>query len=290
MTEATTTACPCTPGCPIPYGLCHCGCGQQTTISDQSDTASGYAAGQPKRFIRGHSGRKITHGLSEVNEETRTATCSICGPVSIRSKGKTLKNGKTQWACMGRVITQHYIVGIDVVTGTALCRGCGGRVSIVRKSGRGKGWGCANQQQASAADYRRANAESIQSKHQEWWENNPAYRQQVRDAQLKRTYGVTAAEYDAEVAKRFGRCDVCGEVPNARGTNGLSLCVEHDHATGEVRGYADRDCNTMIGGAKDDPVRLAMGIVYLKPSLEQLRDITRILYGYSGAAQGHEPL
>lgn len=272
----TPLECPCSTGCPIRYGTCHCGCGQQTTIADQTDTASGYAPGQPKRFLRGHSGRKITHGFSNVNETLRTATCSICGPVSIQVHGRT-STGRTQWRCLGRVITEHTLVNIDPVTETADCKGCGGRVNIVRKTGRGKGWGCANKQQVSAAEYRRANAESIQSKHQEWRENNPAYRRQVRDAQLKRTYGVTGAEYDAEVAKRFGRCDICGEVPNAKGTNGLSLHVEHNHETDEVRGYADRDCNTMIGGAHDDPLRLAQGILYLKPDSVTINEIIKRL-------------
>jgi hypothetical protein len=202
----------------------------------------------------------------------------------VKINGKT-STGRTQWRCLGRVITQHFLVNIDPLTETADCRGCQGRVNIIRKAGRGKGWGCANKQQASAADYRNANAREITERHQEWREANPAYRSQVRDAQLKRTYGVTGAEYDAEVARRFGRCDVCGEVPNAKGTNGMSLCVEHNHATGEIRGYADRDCNTMIGGAKDDPVRLALGIVYLKPTLEQLAEITRILYAHRVAEE-----
>jgi hypothetical protein len=276
MTEATTVTCACTPGCPIPYGLCHCGCGGQTTISGQSDTASGYAAGQPKRFIRGHSGRKITHGLSELNETTRTATCSICGPVSVSSRGKT-STGRQQWRCLGRVITQHTLVNIDPLTETADCRGCQGRVNVVRKAGRGKGWGCANKQQGSAAEYRNANAREIQGRHREWREANPAYRRQVRDAALKRTYGVTGEECDAEVARRFGRCDICGEVPAGNGPNGMSLCVEHDHATGKVRGYTDRGCNVMIGGAGDDPVRLAQGIAYLHPTMEQLAQIIRII-------------
>lgn len=270
------TICPCTPGCTISYGTCHCGCGQTTTVSDQTDTASGYTAGQPKRFIRGHSGRKITHGLSVIDETLRTATCSICGPVSVSKRGST-STGRVQWRCLGRVITQHSLVNIDLATETADCKGCGSRVSIIRKSGRGKGWGCANKQRASAADYRRANAESIQAQHQLWREENPAYRRQVRDAQLKRTYGVTAAEYEAEVAKRFGRCDVCHEVPAGKGPNGLALCVEHNHATNEIRGYADRDCNTMIGGAKDDPIRLAQGIIYLNPTEAQLTEIIDML-------------
>ena len=33
----------------------------------------------------------------------------------------------------------------------------------------------------------------------------------------------------------------------------------------------------MIGGARDDPMRLAQGILYLKPTPEQLAEIIRYL-------------
>jgi hypothetical protein len=268
--------CPCTPGCTIPYGTCHCGCGQETTIATQSETANGYTAGEPKRFVRGHAGHKITHGLSDVDETMRTATCSICGPVSIRIHGKT-KTGRTQWRCLGRLVTQHYLVNIDPESRTADCRGCGSRVGILQKADRGKGWVCSNREHQSAEDYRNANAEVIKEKHAEWRERNPAYRRQVRDAALKRAYGVTGAEYDAQVAKRFGRCDICGGEPNAKGTNGTSLCVDHDHENGRIRGYLDRDCNSGLGSFRDDPVRMAKAIVYLKPSREEILEAGRIL-------------
>lgn len=39
----------------IPYGYCHCGCGQKTTISPQSVTSRGYVKGEPRRYIAGHN-------------------------------------------------------------------------------------------------------------------------------------------------------------------------------------------------------------------------------------------
>lgn len=32
----------------IPYGYCHCGCGQKTRISDKNITRLGWVKGQPK--------------------------------------------------------------------------------------------------------------------------------------------------------------------------------------------------------------------------------------------------
>ena len=36
-------------------GLCKCGCGQKTTISQQREKRSGYEKGQPKNYISGHN-------------------------------------------------------------------------------------------------------------------------------------------------------------------------------------------------------------------------------------------
>lgn len=40
---------------PIPVGLCACGCGQATRISDKTDRAAGKVKGVPARFIKGHN-------------------------------------------------------------------------------------------------------------------------------------------------------------------------------------------------------------------------------------------
>lgn len=43
----------------IPYGYCHCGCGQKTRISPKNDSRSGWVKGEPLSLIRGH--QKPTH-------------------------------------------------------------------------------------------------------------------------------------------------------------------------------------------------------------------------------------
>jgi hypothetical protein len=42
--------------CNIPYGLCHCGCGQKTDISPYDDPKREYIAGMPRKFCYRHSG------------------------------------------------------------------------------------------------------------------------------------------------------------------------------------------------------------------------------------------
>lgn len=38
----------------IPAGLCQCGCGRRTVISQKSNATCGYVKGQPRRFVQGH--------------------------------------------------------------------------------------------------------------------------------------------------------------------------------------------------------------------------------------------
>jgi len=38
-------------------GFCHCGCGQKTNISPETDASKGWVKGQPLRFIFGHQAR-----------------------------------------------------------------------------------------------------------------------------------------------------------------------------------------------------------------------------------------
>lgn len=40
----------------VPYGFCHCGCGQMTEISRWSDASHGYVKGEPRKYVKGHSG------------------------------------------------------------------------------------------------------------------------------------------------------------------------------------------------------------------------------------------
>ena len=217
-----------------------------------------------------------THRLSNVDDSGRTADCSACGRVSVKVR-KTDSSGKITWRCLGRLVTQHYLDDIEEASRTAFCRGCGRIVEINSNSARSKGWVCAVKQRADADAHRQARPESIRAVNKAWRDANPG---RIRGYQLQRLYGISLAEYQAEVIRRKGRCDVCHETPPGNGPNGLSLCVEHDHATGRVRGYADRDCNTMLGGARDDPLRLAQGIIYLNPSPGQLTEIIRRLEWY----------
>ncbi len=42
------------PSCDIPYGLCHCGCGESTQIAKKTDKSNGTIRNMPKRYIEDH--------------------------------------------------------------------------------------------------------------------------------------------------------------------------------------------------------------------------------------------
>jgi hypothetical protein len=43
----------------IPFGYCHCGCGQKTNLASQNHTEGGWTKGQPMKYIHGHNFRGI---------------------------------------------------------------------------------------------------------------------------------------------------------------------------------------------------------------------------------------
>ena len=79
----------------------------------------------------------------------------------------------------------------------------------------------------------------------------------LRRGQLKRLYGLSPADYDALLAKQDGVCATCGK-PSKE-----TLCVDHCHATGTIRGLLCRKCNTGLGCYEDDPATMITSLAYL---------------------------
>lgn len=47
----------------IPYGYCHCGCGQKTKIASKTRNERGWVKGQPIHYIHGHNGLRYASPL-----------------------------------------------------------------------------------------------------------------------------------------------------------------------------------------------------------------------------------
>jgi hypothetical protein len=89
-----------------------------------------------------------------------------------------------------------------------------------------------------------------------------------RDRQLRRSYGISLAEYEELLRQQGGVCAICGIEPmladrvDARWKDSL-LVVDHCHTTGAVRGLLCSTCNLAIGYLKDDPNRMMAAAAYV---------------------------
>lgn len=77
--------------------------------------------------------------------------------------------------------------------------------------------------------------------------------------------GVTLEQYDSMLAAQNGVCAIC-LCPERMIRNGKvqSLCVDHDHMNGNVRGLLCVNCNKILGHAHDDINKLKNSISYLE--------------------------
>jgi hypothetical protein len=80
-----------------------------------------------------------------------------------------------------------------------------------------------------------------------------------REKHLRREYGISQASYDDLLRSQGGVCAICHQ-PESRPQ---PLSVDHDHATGRVRGLLCDNCNIAIGKMGDEPNRLRAAATYL---------------------------
>jgi hypothetical protein len=74
---------------------------------------------------------------------------------------------------------------------------------------------------------------------------------------LKRRYGISRTDYAAMLARQGGVCAICGKPPEK------TLCVDHCHSTGRIRGLLCRQCNFGLGCYAEDQAALVAVLAYL---------------------------
>lgn len=79
----------------------------------------------------------------------------------------------------------------------------------------------------------------------------------VKNYALKHKYGITLKQYEEMYSDQQGLCKICGTYHN-------TLCVDHCHDSGEVRGLLCNGCNKALGLFKDNSTILGRAILYLK--------------------------
>lgn len=86
------------------------------------------------------------------------------------------------------------------------------------------------------------------------------HRNNIRKGHWRRKYGITEDEYNLKFLEQAGKCAICGK---HQSEFKRALSVDHDHATGKVRGLLCYNCNTGLGMFKEDTKILDIAIDYL---------------------------
>jgi len=84
---------------------------------------------------------------------------------------------------------------------------------------------------------------------------------------IYKKFDMTEEECNLIIKKQNNCCSICKKKEshaNHISQRILSLTVDHCHITGKVRGLLCRNCNLMIGNAKDSQKTLRAAIKYLK--------------------------
>ncbi|WP_394815256.1 endonuclease VII domain-containing protein [Prescottella equi] len=105
-------------------------------------------------------------------------------------------------------------------------------------------------------------SECQRKSHSERYQRN---KDRHRNRNITSRFGITTEEYEAMLSAQCGVCAICGSPETSRHQSGTvrKLFIDHDHATGAVRGLLCMKCNAGIGQFKDDPALLAQAIQYL---------------------------
>ncbi|EOF7676828.1 endonuclease domain-containing protein [Pseudomonas aeruginosa] len=115
-----------------------------------------------------------------------------------------------------------------------------------RQSARSSEWARKNPDRASQA------RKKWQSKHS----SSELYKIRRR-SQLKALCGIELDDYELRYSEQSGLCAVCGVFRK-------TLCVDHCHSTGRVRGLLCQQCNSAIGLLGDNEEGVERALRYLQ--------------------------
>lgn len=110
--------------------------------------------------------------------------------------------------------------------------------------------------------YTAANREKELERQRVWRRRNPEKMQAKGYARTLRKRGLTKEQHQSMITAQGDRCLICGSTSS----DGRALRIDHDHATGRIRGLLCNSCNLGLGKFKDDPALLRSAAVYLEQS------------------------
>lgn len=164
---------------------------------------------------------------------------------------------------------------------THVCPRCGETKGLSEFSGRKNSAGlpypssyCRACQAEYARQWRITNADRIRALGKAKYRDNAEHRAGIkasnarrysknpdawRDYTLKRTFGISLAEYRTMLVAQNGVCAICLEPCKS----GRDLAVDHDHVTGKVRALLCIRCNNGLGNFRDNLELLTSATRYL---------------------------
>jgi hypothetical protein len=86
----------------------------------------------------------------------------------------------------------------------------------------------------------------------------------VRKYNLPAKYGITSAKFAEMLLAQGGKCACCKQQFVMEGRKTERPCVDHNHATGEVRALLCGRCNLAAGNVMDSSIRAEQLAAYLK--------------------------
>lgn len=133
-------------------------------------------------------------------------------------------------------------------------------------------------------NWKKNNPEKVSIGGKKWYQNHLDERKQYRMANKERTkinqkkygrnwklkskYGITLEQYNDLLKKQNGVCAICLSLETRTYKNKNivveSLCVDHDHETGKIRGLLCHKCNSALGLFMESEESLEKAINYLK--------------------------
>jgi len=111
--------------------------------------------------------------------------------------------------------------------------------------------------------YREDNRERLRAKDKTYAKRKKKENANWRlDGTMKYRYGITAEQYNQMMAAQGGVCVICAIAGTVK-VEKRSLCVDHDHVTGRVRGLLCHRHNFLLGNAGDSLAELSAAYHYL---------------------------
>lgn len=155
----------------------------------------------------------------------------------------------------------HSLSNVDADAKLADCAVCGDGVPIEVRPSKGRGgFMC----MASLRESKRRRGKRYRDRLREEGRTRPSASltpEANRRKKLREKYGITPEDYERMFAEQQGRCAIChAEDPR--------LVVDHDHATGAVRGLLCHSCNVALGWLRDREDAAERAAEYLRMARE----------------------